>query len=207
MPPPKPIKIIAALNLPESVPRLIIQGNAIVAAMTGNAYFPSPTPPLAHVAARIAALQAAHTVVRTWKKGGAEMRQPKVRDVADALKALRDHVQRVADLDPKHAVEIIVSAGMSVKGSSAHKPKAPLTAKQGNLPGLVLLFAKAAAKRAAYQWQWSLDKETWISLPQTLQANTSVHGLTAGTMYYFRVCAITKTGAGRWSNSVSLLVG
>jgi hypothetical protein len=70
----------------------------------------------------------------------------------------------------------------------------------------VLLAAKAAADRAASDWQYSTDPKTWTAAPQTLKAMTSISGLTAGTTYYFRVQALIKTGEQNWSQVVSLLV-
>jgi beta-xylosidase len=82
-----------------------------------------------------------------------------------------------------------------------------LTVKQGSVSGTVTLSAKAAAKKAAYNWQYSTDQKTWTSLPQTLKAKTGVSGLTAGTTYYFRSQALTpKGGDGDWGQVISLLV-
>jgi len=70
----------------------------------------------------------------------------------------------------------------------------------------VNLAAKAPAKRASYNWQYSTDQKTWTSIPQTLQAKTGVSGLTVGTTYYFRVQALTMTGETDWTQVVSLVV-
>ena len=42
-------------------------------------------------------------------------------------------------------------------------------------------------------------RAVWTTLPMTLQAKTGVSRLTAGTTYYFRVQAVTRTGAENWS--------
>ena len=68
------------------------------------------------------------------------------------------------------------------------------------------LVAKPAGHRASYEWQVSTDQKTWTLLPVTLQSKTLVSALTAGTLYYFRVRPVTKTGEGNWSQVVSLLV-
>jgi hypothetical protein len=72
--------------------------------------------------------------------------------------------------------------------------------------GTVNLIAKAAARSAAYEWQYSIDQKAWTTLPLTLQAKTGVSGLTAGTTYYFRVQPVVRSGAENWSQQVSLLV-
>ena len=85
--------------------------------------------------------------------------------------------------------------------------KPALSVKQGSVSGTVTLVAKAAATKAAYNWQYSTDQKTWTSPPQTLKAKTGVSGLTAGTTYSFRSQALTpKSGEGDWGQIVSLLV-
>ena len=74
------------------------------------------------------------------------------------------------------------------------------------LPGTEPDPPRPPAKRAAYAWQYSTDQKTWTSIAQTLKAKTGVSGLAAGTTYYFRVQALTKTGEANMSQVVSLLV-
>ena len=86
------------------------------------------------------------------------------------------------------------------------REKPTLAVQQGPFSGTVRITAKAAAPRAAYDWQYSTDQKTWTVLPQTLQAKTSLAGLAAGTVYFFRVQALTRTGEENWSQVVSFLV-
>ena len=74
------------------------------------------------------------------------------------------------------------------------------------MTGSVNLAAKAAAKRASYNWQYSTDQKTWTTVPPTLQAKAGVSGLTAGTLYYFRVQPLLPTGEQNWSDMVSFIV-
>jgi hypothetical protein len=68
------------------------------------------------------------------------------------------------------------------------------------------LAVKAVAKRAAYEWQMSVDGgKTWVDLPRTLQAKTSVSGLTPTKMYLFRYRAVTNTGCGDWSDPLEFI--
>ena len=72
------------------------------------------------------------------------------------------------------------------------------------------LVAKAAARSAAYEWQYSTAQKTWTTLPITLQAKTGVSGLTPATTpattYAFRVQEVTRTGVENWSQIVTLVV-
>jgi hypothetical protein len=117
----------------------------------------------------------------------------------------RNYVQEVADANPGTAQSIIESAGMGVR-KVAVRTKADLAVRPGASPGSAHLTAKAAGKRAAYEWQYSTDQKTWTDAPTTLTAKTDIVGLTAGTTYYFRFQAVLKAGEGAWSHLVSLPV-
>jgi len=84
--------------------------------------------------------------------------------------------------------------------------KAALEAKHGDVSGTVVLTAKAAARAAAYSWEYSTDGKTWTSVPQTLESKTGISGLTSATVYSFRVQALTRKGLQNWSQVVTLLV-
>jgi hypothetical protein len=84
--------------------------------------------------------------------------------------------------------------------------KPAIAVKQLSVSGSVEIIAKSVAHRAAYDWQYSTDQKTWTSLPPTLQAKTTVSGLTVATVYYFRFQPLIKTGEENWSQIVSLLV-
>ena len=75
------------------------------------------------------------------------------------------------------------------------------------MSGSVVLSAKSAGKKAAYNWRYSLDQKTWTSLPQTLVSKTGLAGLTPATTYYFQGESQTvKGGQGGWGQVVSFLV-
>jgi hypothetical protein len=197
---------IAVLKLSRRTKNLITFAQSVASAMTGNASFPSPTPTLATFQADIEALNTAETAVLARTKGATQQRNAKLATVHADLETLRTYVQGIADAAlPTNAEAIIESAGMTVRKVTLHD-KAALAVKQGSVSGTVNLEVKAAAKRAAYGWQYSTDQKTWTSLPSTLQAKTSVSGLTAGTTYYFRAQALTASGEGDWGQVVSFLV-
>jgi hypothetical protein len=56
------------------------------------------------------------------------------------------------------------------------------------------------------EWQTSTDQKTWTICLVTLAAKTEIVGLTAATVYAFRVRGVTKAGAGNWSQIASQLV-
>jgi hypothetical protein len=69
---------IAILDLPKPVPALITFAQGMVAAMTGNAAFATPAPPLATVEAAIQDLQAAETAALSRVKGSVAVRNEKL---------------------------------------------------------------------------------------------------------------------------------
>ena len=114
-------------------------------------------------------------------------------------------VQQVADANPATAQSLIEGAGFTIRKTTS-RPKSPIKAEPGGVPGSVKLSAKAVAQRASYEWQYSTDQKTWINAPASLQAKTVITGLTTGTPVYFRFRGVTKAGEGAYSQVVQILV-
>jgi len=200
-------KPIAVLNLSTKVKTLITHAQSVATSIaTNTASFPSPNPALATFQADIAALVTAETAVLARTKGAVETRNAKLAIVKSDLENLRTYVQAVADAaNPGNAAAMIESVGMTLRKVTLHD-KPELGIKQGSVSGTVVLTAKAAGKRAAYDWQYSTDQKTWTPVPPTLQAKTGVAGLTAGTVYFFRVQPLLRTGEQNWSSISSFMV-
>jgi hypothetical protein len=197
---------IAVLKFPKKVKNVITYGQSVVAAMTGNASFPSPIPPLTTFESDVSALNTAETAVLARTKGAVETRNAKLAIVESDFKSLLTYVQGVANAGtPTNAAALIEGAGFTVRQVPS-RDKPALSAKPGTVTGSVKLAAKAGGHRAAYNWQVSTDQKTWTSLPETLQAKTGASGLTAGTVYFFRVQILLPTGEQNWTQIVSLLV-
>ncbi len=197
---------MVVLKLSPRVKNVITFAQNVASALTNNPHFPTPNPSLATLQADVAALNVAETAVLSRTKGAVEARDAKLAIVRSDLENLKAYVQTVAaTASPSDADAIIESSGLTIRKVTLHD-KAALAAKQGSVTGTVNLVAKAAAKRAAYTWQYSVDQKTWTTVPSTIQSKAGVSGLTAGTMYYFRVQSITGAGVGDWSQVVSLLV-
>ncbi len=83
----------------------------------------------------------------------------------------------------------------------------PFEAKPGAVSGSVKLVAASAARRASYEWQYSVDGgKTWQVAPVTLQTKTTVIGLTPGATVTFRYREVTKAGEGDWSQLITAIV-
>jgi hypothetical protein len=202
-----PPRILAVLKIPEyEVPRFIVYARSIVKAMTDNSWFPSPHPPLATVAAAIDALDEAQTATLTRMAGTVEVRDEKRRVLKRLLDQLCAYVQATADAHPEHAASIIESAGMYVKKKRVYAA-VPFRVKPGDVSGEMVLVAPVAGNRSAYDWAYSIDgMKTWIVLPTTVRASTTVRGLVPGSTVYFRYRTVTKDGTSDWSEPVSIIV-
>jgi len=51
----------------------------------------------------------------------------------------------------------------------------------------------------------STNQTTWLDLPETVVASTEVAGLTAATIYYFRLRTVGVDGISEWSAPVSFI--
>ena len=201
-----PNKSIAVLSLPKPVPALITYAQSVVTAMTGNPSFPTPTPALAAVTTGITALHNAEASALARTKGAVEVRNNKRADLVTLLQQLRNYIQTVADGDVDTAAAVIRSAGIAVRKTAVRRPRG-FDAIQGAASGSAKLVAASAGRRASYEWQYSTDGgKTWVIAPATLQAKTTVTGLTPGATVEFRYRAVLKTGEGNWSQTVLLLV-
>jgi hypothetical protein len=204
--PTKTHRALAVLSLPRNVSALITYAVGLVKGMTGNAYFPTPTPPLATVQTAVADLQTAETGAQTRVKGAAALRNEKQQALLTLLEQLRTYVQSTADASPENGPSIIQSAGMTLRKTPVRKPLG-FHAKLGSVSGTVKVVAPAAARRASYEWQYSTDGgKTWVTMPSTLQSRTSLSGLTPQTTLQLRYRAVVKAGEGDWSPPISILV-
>jgi len=198
--------VFVALKLPLPVPQLIKVAQAIIAALTNNPHIPNPNPPLSALTGALDTLVTTEAATRTRAAGTVAARNVARTNLLSLLHATRANVQQVADADPEQAAAIITSAGMAVRKAAA-RSKAPFEVKPGAVSGTVHVAAKAVAARASYEWEWSVDGgKTWTPASPTLQSKTGIAGLPVSTLVQFRFRAITKKGAGDWSQPVSLLV-
>ena len=197
---------IVALKLPTRIQALITYAQGIVKAMTGNASFPTVIPSLVSIAAAIADLQTAETAALTRTKGTVVTRNEKRTALVQLLQQLKGDIQTAADANVENGASIIASAGVAVKKTVVRSPRV-FAATPGAVSGTAKLVAASAGHRASYEWEYSTDGgKTWVTLPVTLQAKTTITGLTAGTTVQFRSRPVTKTGEGNWTQPVSLLV-
>jgi len=197
-------RVIAVLKLPNRVAALILVLRNIIAAMTGNAWFTSPSPTLAAVTTDTNNLETGHATALNKTKGAVSARDDKKVIVIKDAHALLAYVQGIADANPASAEAIILSAGMNVK-SKGGKKKVEFTATHGSVSGVVNLATAVAESGASYEWQQSPDGVNWTNLPVTRKVKATVTNLTPGTLYYFRTRPVLRSGEGNWSQFVKII--
>jgi hypothetical protein len=197
---------IVSLNLPNKVPDLIAYTNNVVQKMTNNPAFPGTITALALVQTALAGLQTAETAALNRGKGAATERNEKRTALIAALQQLRAFVQGAADGGGANAASIIQGAGFDVRKTPTRHARV-FGAKQGPVSGVATVVAPSAGPRASYEWQSSTDGgKTWVTMPPTMQAKTSVTGLAAGTSVELKYRTVTKDGPGDWSVVVTFVV-
>jgi hypothetical protein len=199
-------RTLASLKLPTKTSALTAYAQGIVTAMTYNQEFPNPTPPLTTVTTAINDFQVAETAALSRTKGAAATRNAKRTALVQLLEQLKTYVQTVADANLDKGAAVVQGAGMAIRKTAVHVPRV-FAVKEGAVSGSVKVHAAAAARRASYDWEYSVDGgKTWVSTPSSLQAKTTVSGLAVGTTVQFRYRPVTKTGPGDWSQPLSILV-
>jgi hypothetical protein len=186
----------------------IVKAKSVVLDIGSNSgFFPAPSPPLATVNTDIRKLEDAQTLAKTRVVGSAGVRNIEYGVVLADIHSLLSYVQTQADNAPDEetAIAIINASGFSLKVNGVHV-KPPLVAKQGDATGEIILMAKSAGRRVAYDWQMNTDGKTWEDLPSTLVAKTTVRGLATDVRTHFRFRAIIATGTTSWSALVSIVV-
>ena len=190
-----------------SVTDKIAKARQIVTSLTGNASFPTPTPPLAAVTATIDALETAHAesqLAKQVSKTKTSAQSDKEEDLGRIMSQLAAYVESVSSDNE----ELIRSAGMdtrvvSAAGNEGITVPPALSATAGDHEGEVDLAWDGVAGARSYLIEKSLDPPTatsWGHAGAATKSRASINGLTPGTRYWFRVAAIGTNGQSGWSD-------
>jgi hypothetical protein len=178
--------------------------------------FVTPNPPISVVQSQITLVDQAEVLAGTRAKGAAAARNVQRIVLVGLLETRLLYVQGIADTSttPEQAAATIQAAAFTVAlvGSYA---KPVLGIIQGPTPGSVILRANASLlrgksqmKKSFFNWEMTSDGgKTFVALPPTPKAKTSLANLTPLATYGFRV-SLTDTDAivGPWSQVVTFLV-
>lgn len=183
----------------------IAKARQIVTALTGNASFPTPTPPLTKVTAAADALETAYADTQTARQI-AQTKTSIQHDKEDELETLLRQLASYIDSASGDDESAILSTGLDVRGAaSATVPTAPtaLTASDGDMEGEIDLHWDSVKGARSYIIERSEDPNkaaSWAHATVAAKSSATVNGLTSGTRYWFRVAAVFSSGQSGWSD-------
>jgi hypothetical protein len=169
-------------------------------------HFPSP-PSAAEMDASLTELGSALKVEGT----GGTTEKESVRTAASKVRGLWAQIAKYVQvclrkIPIEETPPILASVKMFRSRAGTHKPKPPLRATHGPTSGSVILVALAIVHALTYDWEWSIDQQTWQSTT-TGKTRATVFGLTPGKLYWFRVRAFLRDGTTTdWVASVDLMM-
>ncbi len=199
-------RVLVAVLLPVHVPDQIKFGETISAGLANNANFPLPNAAITNFNDSLGKFNVAETAAQTRAKGTVAARNAAKVVWVSALHVIKAMVQQKADADPENAEAIITGVGFAVKKVTIRQ-KQVFAATYGATSGTAHVSARAVARRASYEWQYSVDGgKTWVDAPNTLKARTVIAGLPVAVVVEFRYRATTTAGMGDWSAPTSLLI-
>jgi hypothetical protein len=189
-----------------SVTEKIAKAQQIVTALTGNASFPNPNPPLATITAGANGLSGTYTTTQAAKqalKTAVADQSAKEDSLDQMISQIASYVESVAGADEA----LINSAGMDTKAaaSAPSMPDTPtsLESTVGDHDGQLDLSWDPVSGAKSYVIQQSADPPTatsWTHNSTSTKSSTTVDGLTSGTRYWFRVSAVGAGGQSGWSD-------
>src|ERR1019366_543701 len=137
-----------SLDIPAKIADVLLYATNIAQKLTGNPYFPTPTPTVAALTLAISDLHAAETAALSRTKGTATVRNDKRAVLVSLLQQLDGYVQSVADATPENGAAIIESAGLTVRKIPTPGKRA-FAAKPGALSGQATVTAVSAGPRSS----------------------------------------------------------
>ena len=176
----------------------------IIAGLTGNANFPTPTVPLADVTAQRTAFG---TAVINAMQGGKQLTAVKNaarKTLVSTLRKEAAYVQSIAGED----VAMLLSSGF--QANSTNRTRLPLAipaiaAIVNEMTTTLTVRLQPVDNARAYQVRYSVNAGSWLATVDSTQARRIVlDSLTPGTTYTVQARAVGgATGYSNWSDLVS----
>jgi hypothetical protein len=201
------------LNLKNlSITDKIAKARQIVTAMSNNASFPNPSPPLSEITTAADEVTQAFSMVQAAKSEVTTRvvtQDNAVAKLDQALTKLAGYVESIAGKDDS----LIASAGMETKAarSTPSVPGVPqaLSANAGEHEGEISLLWKAVPNARSYAIEASNDPAapaSWTHVGIATSASKLIANLTSGKRYWFRVAAVSAGGQSGWSEHATKVV-
>ena len=188
---------------------LLVLAQAILAALTGNAFFPAPIPALADLQTAINDYMAALSAAQEGGKTNVATKNARKQELIDLLIQLGNYVMLTANGDEV----MLTSSGFPL--TKERQPLPPLVQPEiiklenginsGELN--VIITSVPGARTYVYQYTQDplTDNSNWASNNSTL-VKFSFNNLEAGKKYWCRVAAYGRNEQVVYSNAVSRIV-
>jgi len=195
------------LNLSSlSIPEKLGKAQQIVAALTGNANFATPSPSLANITTATNGLSTAYSEAQAARQSAKEktVAQNQKEDAFDRLLTqLAGYVESVAGNNE----QLILSAGMDMRAPATPATDPPVqpqavTSTAGDHDGEIDLSWDMVIGAKSYVIDKSADPVTaasWSHAGVSTKSSYTAQGLTSGTRYWFRIAAVNNNGQSGWS--------
>ncbi len=199
---------ISFLNY-DSDGQLVVDVGAIIAAMTGNKYYPTPSPTLEAVTA---AWNDYSTALANAADGGGTLKaikNAKRAALVSLIRALALYVQGACNGD----LAILKSSGFPNQ-KPQHEPigilpaPANLTPALGARSGDLDAIAAPVPGGSVYNWQLmtAAAPTVIVQTAQTTAASNTFSGLTPGVAYIVQINVVGSAGPSDWSTSAPKMV-
>lgn len=173
-----------------------MKAKQIVAALTGNAFFTTPTPTLAVITAAADALGTAINKAQDKSRSSLSAVRDKKRELTDLLRTLGEYVNTTAAGDE---TKLLTSGFDLYKTPEKHRdpePVSKLEAIYTNQEGRINLVWERSKKARYYNvWMSADGGKQWTMINTTLSRKLMVEALSSGTRYQFKVVAVNVSGS------------
>ena len=181
----------------------------IIASMTGNANFPTPSPTLAVITTALSAFTVA---LADAADGGVEktaIKNARRAELVSLLRQLSSYVFATADGD----MTKLLSSGFPAQKTS-RSPIGPLPApmtpvlSQGPVTGSLSASTPPIGGAYIYNWRVALASAptTYVKQQQTTAASNTFDSLTPGQLYNVELNAVGTAGTTDWSGPGELMI-
>lgn len=188
---------------------LVPKGEYILASMTGNANFPTPTPSLGELGTAVGDYESALFAAEAGGKEKTAAKNAARKALEDALRSLALYVQQKSAGDLTKLLSSGFDAVKQPEPAGVLPAPQGVTLKQGTLSGTLVLRSRPVPNAASYEAQQSTNiaqESAWEDAGAFTAARMTLEGLTPGTQYWSRMRAIGAAGPGAWSEPVPAMV-
>ena len=181
---------------------------AIVAAMTGNKYFPEPTPAMADLNSSIKLFSDALALAKTGDRAKVAVKNKLRQHLEFLLVSLANYCSHMAKSDRS----ILASTGFSLNAeSNSVKTLATpenFTVQPGNHSGEILLYVNSVTNARTYLFLYgpaTMSSDAWF-IAVNSQPYFTITGLTRGVTYNFKIGVAGSKGQLLYTNVVAAMV-